>query len=449
MEHLLPQPPHTSYYDPWSPYHDHVLDYAAGDLHTAAHHASEESYQNLQYAHFNHQSYAIAPHGGSSHQSPLVIPDASMLYWQTAQLPTTACGPPLSTGLPEESMYYTQTTSCYSDGQSLSSTEHRHAAADGNFHQPALTSAGATYGPSSLTYTATDRTLIAPESSPTLPALAPYLPIAQDQGENGHNHVPQDATGHPALYEVSAHQRPADDGARSSSKASRQGNSTFRSADPSNYAQARLYDKHAFAAAGSASRHYAAVSIKEEDHQQQQAAYMPPSAPAPDAHGPYVAAPAPVPVPSPPKVKSESPARLPRARSPMGHLPYPEDLANANASARADDRRGHSSVFSAAGGDPSPSPASTPAPLSPVLQTLTFIRYPETEPRYHRDGRGAGGAESDEFGDDEDGVFSPSRRGRRGRKEPKKDPFLACFFCRGRKIACHPKNEGGEDRTCT
>ncbi|KAI0301036.1 hypothetical protein B0F90DRAFT_1587415, partial [Multifurca ochricompacta] len=32
---------------------------------------------------------------------------------------------------------------------------------------------------------------------------------------------------------------------------------------------------------------------------------------------------------------------------------------------------------------------------------------------------------------------------------PKKDPFLACFFCRGRKIACHPKSEGGEDRTCS
>jgi len=38
------------------------------------------------------------------------------------------------------------------------------------------------------------------------------------------------------------------------------------------------------------------------------------------------------------------------------------------------------------------------------------------------------------------------RRGRAWEERAKKDPFLACFFCRGRKIACHPKNDGGEDR---
>lgn len=117
-----------------------------------------------------------------------------------------------------------------------------------------------------------------------------------------------------------------------------------------------------------------------------------------------------------------------RGRSPMGHLPY-EDIAKARKSRR-------SSVFSGF----SSSPSSTPRPRSPILQTLTFITYPDLEPRSH--GRG----ECDGHDDDDEG--SP-RRGRRGRKQPKKEPFLACYFCRGRKIACHPKNDGGEDKTCT
>jgi hypothetical protein len=177
----------------------------------------------------------------------------------------------------------------------------------------------------------------------------------------------------------------------------------------------------------------------------------------PDAQNHYVA---PVPVTAQvhvcsTKPKAESPVVPPRGKSPMGHLPYPEDMVGI----KAEDQRRDPSVLQ--GGAQSPSPASTrtrtptPTPLSPFLQTLTFITYPETEPRGHRDGRdgggaaGAGGAESDELGDDDDGSHSPPRRGRRGKKQAKKDPFLACFFCRGRKIACHPRDEGGGDRTCT
>jgi len=166
------------------------------------------------------------------------------------------------------------------------------------------------------------------------------------------------------------------------------------------------------------------------------------SPPAPEAQGQYVA---PAPAPARSKPKTESPGLPPRAKSPMGHLPYPEDIA----AAKAEGQRRPSSVPSSHGVAQLPSPASTPIPLTPVQQTLTFITYPETEPRAYRDGRGGSGVDSDELGDDDDGGSSPSRRGRRGKKQPKKDPFLACFFCRGRKIACHPKNEGSEDRTCT
>lgn len=85
--------------------------------------------------------------------------------------------------------------------------------------------------------------------------------------------------------------------------------------------------------------------------------------------------------------------------------------------------------------------------------------YPETEPRGHREGQtggggvgGNGGVDSEELDEDDDeGGALPSspQRGRSGEKEPKKDPLLACFFCRGRKVACHPRNEAGGDRTCT
>jgi hypothetical protein len=142
------------------------------------------------------------------------------------------------------------------------------------------------------------------------------------------------------------------------------------------------------------------------------------------------------PAPSPASMPEVKPSCMsPRTRSPMDHLPYLEDATKAESKSR------HSSVFSTGGLSSSPS-STPPRPLSPVLQTLTFITYPDTEPKGH--GRGA---ESDEHDNDDEG--SPSRRGRRGKKQPKKDLFLACFFCRGRKIACHPRNDGGEDRTCT
>lgn len=184
--------------------------------------------------------------------------------------------------------------------------------------------------------------------------------------------------------------------------------------------------------------------LAREDRQQPYAAAS--TTPAPEAQGQYVVAPTPTPTPTTARSKPKiEPPGLPlRAKSPMGHLPYLEDLV----AVKVERRRRPSSVPSASSGDPhSPSPASTPMPLTPVQQTLTFITYPETEPRAHRDARGGSGADSDDH--DDDGGSSPLPRGRRGKKQPKKDPFLACFFCRGRKIACHPKNEGGEDRTCT
>jgi hypothetical protein len=192
------------------------------------------------------------------------------------------------------------------------------------------------------------------------------------------------------------------------------------------------------ASSGEAHPQFAPALAEEQQQQPYEAAY------APAAQDQYVAPPAPPAPETPPapvqalspaptlrmkrKASSQSMDVRSRGRSPMGHLPY-EDIAKARKSRR-------SSVFSGF----SSSPSSTPRPRSPILQTLTFITYPDLEPKGH--GRGG---ECDD-GDDDDG--SP-RRGRRGRKQPKKEPFLACYFCRGRKIACHPKNDGGEDKTCT
>lgn len=375
-----------------------------------------------------------------------------MSYWLTAQqAPTTASGPPVLPALPVEPMYYAP--SCY-DNQDLSSLEHRHATTDDHF-QPNLPGVcgDTTYSTTSLTYAEPDATLTASSPGTAIPAPAPHPTIAHDQSESGHDPVLPDATAQSALYEVSTHRHSAGDDARSQGLC--QGNATFHPTDP-RYTQIGLYgDPYTTAAATAAPRHHYTPTPAEEDRLQYMAA-PPAPALALDAQGHYVApapgvGPASVPALST-KPKAGSPGLPPRARSPMDHLPYPEDLG-----IKTEGPCRHTSgVFSGAGGQQqrSPSPASTPTPipLSPVLQTqLTFITYPETEPRALRDGRGggAGGGESDELGDDDDGGCSPSRRGRRGKKQPKKDPFLACFFCRGRKIACHPKNEGGDDRTCT
>ena len=191
---------------------------------------------------------------------------------------------------------------------------------------------------------------------------------------------------------------------------------------------------------------------------ERQQTYIAASAPAPAPDVQQYVAPVPVSAPAPAvrptKREVQSPDLPPRGNSPMGHLPYPEDIG-----IKAEGRRRDASLHRATTQLPSSASTQTrsptPTPLSPYLQTLTFITYPETEPRGHREGRnggggvaGNGGADSEELDDDDDDEALPPRRGRRGKKEPKKDPFLACFFCRGRKIACHPKNESG-DKTCT
>ncbi|KAH8996516.1 hypothetical protein EDB86DRAFT_1009092 [Lactarius hatsudake] len=204
-----------------------------------------------------------------------------------------------------------------------------------------------------------------------------------------------------------------------------QGATTFQTTDTS-YAQMGLYEDTYITTTGESHTQYAPALAQEWPQPQPFVATFTPTAQVP------------APSPAPParlkrKASSQSLGIRSRGRSPMGHLPYQEDIAKAGIkSRRSPDFSGRSS-----------SPSSTPRPSSPVLQPLTFITYPDLEPKGH--GRGG---DCDGNGDDDDDDDS-SRRGRRGKKQPKKEPFLACFFCRGRKIACHPKNDGGEDRTCT
>ncbi|KAH9961546.1 hypothetical protein BC827DRAFT_1155302 [Russula dissimulans] len=431
MAHLLPQPPHTSYeYGPgsWLSYHDHALDYAGDSYtYTTTHHGSYHQHPSLQYGHFNHQSYVIAQNEGSLHV-PLATPDASVSYWQMTQVPTAPSGPPLQMGLPAEPIHYPP------------------------YHSQVL---GTTCGTTSMMYTERPEAtaLTAPGPPTALPTSAQHLPIVHDQGGSGHNRIPQDVVLPSLSYEI---------------QGSSQRHPTFQPTNPSSYAQTGLYqDAHLPAGAAPTCGYAPPLAMPITEDQQQQAYFgTSQSAPVPaadtTAQGQYgtpgpVAPPAPVPPPS--TRKGEAPDRPPRAESPMAHLPYPEDVAAAAAATTnldtADGQRQYSWPGAQRQQQQSPSPASTPAPLSPVapVQTLTFIRYPETEPRSHRNGRARGGSgtESDDLAEDDEWSSSPSsqRRGRRGKKQPKKDPFLACFFCRGRKIACHPKNDGGEDRTCT
>ncbi|KAF8472990.1 hypothetical protein DFH94DRAFT_684451 [Russula ochroleuca] len=406
MEHMLPQP-YASHSEPWSIYY-------AGDSYTTPHHVNGEQ-GNYQ------QTYVIAQNN-VSHHPPLVSPDT---YWPTAQEHTTA-DPAVSTALPMEPAYFP--ASCY-DNQDLSPS-HRHTAADNHFQHglPGVCGGDMAYGTTNLSYTESDTPATA-HSAPT-----PHPTIAH-QTESGHHLIQWDAVvARSALYEGHA------------------ATTAFQPTDPS-YTEIRPYDD-TYATAAAPRPHFTPETAKEERQQ----TYMAASGPAPDAQSQYVvpapAAPAPAPVRST-QARAQSPDRPPRGKSPMGHLPYPEEI-RIKAESQGRDPSLHRARTQL------PSPASThtrsptPTPLSPFLQTLTFITYPDTEPRGQRDGRnggggggGGGGTESEEFDDEDDDSYSPPRRGRRGKKEPKKDPFLACFFCRGRKIACHPRSETGGDRTCT
>ena len=65
-------------------------------------------------------------------------------------------------------------------------------------------------------------------------------------------------------------------------------------------------------------------------------------------------------------------------------------------------------------------------------------------------GEGGGEGESEGRGEEShaSGLSSGSGARARARRGSKKQPFLACFFCRGRKIACCPPPPDSEDRTC-
>jgi hypothetical protein len=459
MEHLLPRSPYTSHYETWSPYHEHGPEYAGGSYITADnHHVDGEqanyqvcsslkcnlcailtnlAVQPLQYGRFHPQNYVIAQNEVVQH-AHLNSPDSSVSYWPTTQVPTTmttavANGPPLS-AFPMDPMYYS--SSC-NGNQNLPRTDHRHAPTE-DYFQPGLASAcagTAAYGTAGLMYSDANATFATSSHAPTLPALVQNSVIAH-QNESGHDRVPQDANARPAWYEVSAHQHSVGDDPRSQDSAC-QGNATFSSPDSSYTQFGPVVDPFNNTVAGRHQHQHYTPPMARED---QQLPYVAASSPAADTQNQYIASTS-TPARSKPKTMTSEAVWLPRARSPMGHLPYPEEVAAAKAKAEGQHRP------SSAPSAQSSSPASTPLPLTPVQQTLTFITYPETEPRTQHDSRGGSGAESDDPWDEDDSS-SPSRRGRRGKKQPKKDPSLACFFCRGRKIACHPKNEGGEDRTC-
>ncbi|KAH9041154.1 hypothetical protein EDB84DRAFT_1559757 [Lactarius hengduanensis] len=295
--------------------------------------------------------------------SDLPPTDAPVSYWPAAQVPATGS---LSTTLPDPLCYFPDQS--YYGNHEL----HYHTAPVDQFQSISSTAYATSY----------------PDVSPSTPS------------ESGHDLMPQDATTHSALYE---------------------GATTFQTTDTS-YAQMGLYEDTYVTTTGESHTQYA-PALAQEGPQPYVAMFTPAqnqyvapvSPPVPEAPP----APVPAPSPAPParlkrKASSQSLGIRSRGRSPMGHLPYQEDIAKAG--------------------------------INPVLQTLTltFITYPDLEPKGH--GRGG---DCDGNGDDDDDDDSSPRRGRRGKKQPKKEPFLACFFCRGRKIACHPKNDGGEDRTCT
>ncbi|KAH9022577.1 hypothetical protein EDB85DRAFT_2151716 [Lactarius pseudohatsudake] len=406
IDHLPPQQLSSdSTLSGWTLYPSPVFDYA-GDSCVAPHHVNvhQHDYQQ-QYGHCQDAYYVTE----APQDSDLPPTDAPVSYWPAAQVPATGS---LSTTLPDPL--------CYLPDQSYYGNHelHYHTAPVDQFQSIPSTAYATGYPDISPSTPVT-----APSAVTAIPTFGPLPTIAPHQSESGHDLMPQDATTHSASYE---------------------GAITFQTTDTS-YVQMGLYEGTYVMTTGESHTQYAPALAQERPQPQSYVATFTPA-----AQGQYVAPvsppvpeapPAPVPAPSPApaarlkrKASSQSLGIRSRGRSPMGHLPYQEDIAKAGIKSR------RSPDFSRR----SSSRSSTPRPSSPVLQTLTFITYPDLEPKGH--GRGG---DCDGNGDDDDDDDGSPRRGRRGKKQPKKEPFLACFFCRGRKIACHPKNDGGEDRTCT
>ncbi|KAI9455360.1 hypothetical protein BJY52DRAFT_1224704 [Lactarius psammicola] len=382
IDHLPPQQLSSdSTLSGWTLYPEQVFDYAGGSY-VAPHHVNNEHHQ------LQHQNAYYVSAQTEAPQYPDLPPASPMPGWPSAQ-----------SYYGNHELHYPATP--VDQFQSIPSATYAES-----------------YGTTGYSDVSPSAAMTAPSAVTAIPTFGPLPTIAPHQSESGHDLMPRDATAHPALCEGAA---------------------TFETTN-TNYG---LYENAYATTTGESHPQYTRI-LAQDQPQPYVATYIP------VAQGQYVApvsasvpeAPVPAASPASParlkrKASSESLNIRSRGRSPMGHLPYQEDIAKAGTKSR------RSSIFSGL----SSSSSSTPRPPSPipVLQPLTFITYPDLEPKGH--GRG-GDCDGNGDDDDDDDDGSP-RRGRRGKKQPKKEPFLACFFCRGRKIACHPKNDGGEDKTCT
>ncbi len=138
-----------------------------------------------------------------SQQSDIPPADAAISYWPTAQVPATG---PVSTTPQVDSRYYFPSQSYYGN-HDLSSTElHSHAAPVNQFQsipEEYVGSYGAAAYPDASPPNSTATAVQG--AAPAIPAYCPLPTIAPHQSESGHDLMPQDATAHSALDEVSTH----------------------------------------------------------------------------------------------------------------------------------------------------------------------------------------------------------------------------------------------------
>ncbi|KAH9025487.1 hypothetical protein EDB84DRAFT_1440399 [Lactarius hengduanensis] len=396
IDHLPPQQLSSdSTLSGWTLYPSPVFDYAGtGDSCVAPHHLNvhQHDYQQ-QYGHCQDAYYVTE----APQDSDLPPTDAPVSYWPAAQVPATGS---LSTTLPDPLCYFPDQS--YYGNHEL----HYHTAPVDQFQSISSTAYATSYPDVSPSTPVT-----APSAVTAIPTFGSLPTIAHHQSESGHDLMPQDATTHSALYE---------------------GATTFQTTDTS-YAQMGLYEDTYVTTTGESHTQYA-PALAQEGPQPYVAMFTPAaqnqyvapvSPPVPEAP------PAPVPAPSPaPPCSVEAQGKLPV----LGYS-LPRPVADGPPAVPG----GHSQ-----GGDQ--------VRALPRLQRMVLVVIVDTasfKPHLEPKGHGRGGDCDGNGDDDDDDDDSSPRRGRRGKKQPKKEPFLACFFCRGRKIACHPKNDGGEDRTCT
>ncbi|KAI0058389.1 hypothetical protein BV25DRAFT_1919282 [Artomyces pyxidatus] len=453
MAHPYPQGEHSQYYGQWAQQHDQ--DYAgqypdgpgadyrgtygapyAPDPRMLAQqaHSAADPIQHIQYD-VSELTYYETAYSNAPHAAPIFPQAAEEPYWPTEEAPGHRTSYPTS---PEAAYHAEGYGSATYPTHSANSLPHFAPSHQANY-SPSHGSAGYPY----VDYGATN----IPSTSGTALAVPGQAALEDHrapakQSESGHDRADQSGSIHPGTYAVvTTYVAPGN------VQAAPYQQQYMPVAQPQPGYPQQIYSYGIYAQGFEEARGH--------EYTQEEYATQPYEAHASDRR-----------VTSQQRARVESPI--------MGHLPYPEDARihdacvddshihdgdvymsdgddDGDAYSEGGDERWYSesptlslspSESTATGGAVSDDqPTSVSGPAEYTFITTTYLDVDSANHFHELDMRVSEGP---------DGLGG-RRGGRRatGSKAPRKEPFLACFFCRGRKIACHLQEvEGSGDRTC-